>query len=76
MDNKVQLRKIVSPFDSIGGLSSIDRTASNFTNATKNVQKIKRLIDAGQYDTDLAKYISRMLSLVFQGMTENIDTKE
>lgn len=45
IDNEVQLGKTVSPSDSIGRPSSIDRTASNFTNATKKVQKIKRLID-------------------------------
>ena len=45
IDNEVQLGKTVSPSDSIGRPSSNDRTASNFTNATKKVQKIKRLID-------------------------------
>ena len=37
---------------------------------------MKRLINTGEYDADLTKYISGMLNLVFQGMIENINTKE
>ena len=76
IDNKVLLEKIVSPFDSISGSSSTDRTASNFTNATEKVRKIKRLINTGEYDADLAKYIPGMLNLLFQGIIENIIRKE
>ena len=76
IDNEVQLGKTVSAFDTNGQLSSIDRTASKFINATEKVQKIKRLINTGEYATDLSKYIPKMLNLVFQGMIENIDTKE
>ena len=76
IDNEVQLGKTVSLFDTTGQSSSIDRTASNFLNATEKVQKIKRLINTGEYDADLAKYIPGMLDLVFQVMIENIDTKE
>ena len=42
----------------------------------KKKQEIKKLVNAREYDTNLTKYISRMLNLVFQGMTENINTKE
>ena len=76
IDNKVPLEKIVSPFDSISGSSSTDRTASNFTNATEKVHKIKRLINTREYDADLAKYIPGMLNLLFQGIIENIIRKE
>ena len=76
IDNKVPLEKIVSPFDSISGSSSTDRTASNFTNATEKVHKIKRLINTIEYDADLAKYIPGMLNLLFQGIIENIIRKE
>ena len=76
IDNEVRLAKTVSPFESIGRSSSIDRTAVNFTNATEKIQKIKRLIDTREDDADLAKYISGMLNLIFQGMIENINTKE
>ena len=76
IDNKFLLEKIVSPFDSISGSSSTDRTASNFTNATEKVRKIKRLINTGEYDADLAKYIPGMLNLLFQGIIENIIRKE
>ena len=46
-----------------------------FFTRLKNFKK-KMLINTGKYDTDLARYISGMLELVFQGMIENIDTKE
>ena len=32
--------------------------------------------NTGEYDADLVKYIPGMLDLVYQGMIENIDTKE
>ena len=53
--NEVQLGSAVSPFDATGQYSLIDRSASNFLNATEKVQKIKRLINTGEYDADLAK---------------------
>ena len=76
IDHDIQLGKTVSPFGSIGGSSSVDRIASKFTTATEKVNKIKRLINTGEYDADLAKYIPRMLNLIFQGIIEDIDTKE
>ena len=38
-ETEINLSKTVSPFDSIGSSSSIDRTALNFLNATEKVQK-------------------------------------
>ena len=76
IDNEVQLGKTVSPFDTTGQSSSIDRTGSNFINAIEKVQKIKRLINTREYDAELAKYIPGMLELVFQGMIEIVDAKE
>ena len=38
---EIELDKIVSPFDSIGASSAIDRTASNFLNAVEKVKKEK-----------------------------------
>ena len=74
--SEVQLGKTVSPFNTTGQSSSIDRTTSNFINAMEKVQKIKRLINTEEYDTELAKYIPGILELAFQGMIENVDTKE
>ena len=73
---EINLGKTVSPFDSIGSSSAIDRTASNFSNASENVQQIKKLIKAGENDADIAKYIPGALKLVYQEMLEDIDTKE
>ena len=39
--DEVQLGSTVSPFDATGQSSSIDRTVSNFLNASEKVQKIK-----------------------------------
>ena len=72
IDNKVQ----VSLFDTTGQSSYVDRTASNFISTSEKVQKLKRLINTGEYNADIAKYIPGMLELAFQGMIENIDLKE
>ena len=73
---EINFSKTVSPFDSIGSSSAIDRTVSNFLNASKKVQKIKKLIKTGEYGADIAKYIPGMRELVYQGMLEDIDTRE
>ena len=48
IEDEVQLDKTVSPFDTTGYSSSVDRTASNFINASEKVQKIKQLINTGE----------------------------
>ena len=58
--------KRVSPFDSTEASSAVNRAASNFLNATEKVQKIRKLIETREYDTDIAKYIPGILKLVFQ----------
>ena len=73
---KTNLGKTVSPLDSIVSSSAIDRTASDFLNTTEKVQKICKLIQTEEYDTDIVKYIPGRLELVYQGMLEDIDTKE
>ena len=37
---------------------------------------MKELISTGKYDEDIARYIPGILELKFQGMLEDIDTKE
>ena len=76
ISDEVQLGSIDSPFNATGQSSSINRSASNFLNASEKVHKIKRLINTEEYDTDLAKYIPGMLDLVYKRIIENIDTKE
>ena len=73
---EVDIGNTVSPFNSIGKLSAIDRCASNYTNARAKVQKIRQLISTGTYDADIAKYIPGTLDLVYQGILEDIDIKE
>ena len=76
ISNDISLRKTVSPIDSTRASPDIDRTESNFLNATEKVHKIRKLIETREYDNDIAKYIHGTLELVFQGMIEDIDTKE
>ena len=74
--DEIHLGATVSLFDSVGGSSVIDRTASNHNDAKEKVKKIRELIKTGKYDTDVAKYIPGVLEMVYQGMLEDIDTKE
>ena len=46
--DNVHLGQTVSAFDSAGGVSSIDRTASNFDTAGEKVKKLKRFLDRGR----------------------------
>ena len=62
---EVELVKTVSPLDSIGVPSTIDRSTSNYLNAAEKVQKYRKLISTGTYDADIAKYIPRTLDLVY-----------
>ena len=73
---EIELGKTVSPFDSISTSSAIDRTASNYTEASDKVRKIRKLIKTGTYDADIVQYIPGTLNLVFQGMPQDINTKE
>ena len=62
--------------DSIGQSAVINRTASNFNNANEKVQKIKRIINTGEYDKVVARYIPGTLDLAYQVILENIDARE
>ena len=62
---EVALVKTVSPLDSIGPSSAIDRSTSNYLNTAEKVQKYKKLISTGTYDADIAKYIPGILDLVY-----------
>ena len=56
--------------------TAIDRTVSNYNDAKDKVQKIRDLVNTGRCDKDLAKYIPGLIEPTFQGMLEDIDTKE
>ena len=40
------------------------------------MKKLREPINPGKYDEDVAKYIPGLLELKFQGMLEDIDTRE
>ena len=69
-------RQTANPIESVGGSSAIDRTALDFDNASLKVKKIKKLINTGEYDADVARYIPGTLDLAFQGMICKISTIE
>ena len=64
------------PFKSVEKSTAIDKMASDFDNTSLKVKKIRRLIEKGIYDVDIARYIPGTLDLVFQGMIERVKTIE
>ena len=57
---EIKLGKTISPFNSIGSSSAIDRTAPVFLNASQNVQKKKQKLIDTEYDADIANiYLER-----------------
>ena len=51
---EITLGKTVSLFDSTGASSAINKTASNYLNASEKVRKLRKVIDTGTYDADIA----------------------
>ena len=70
------LEQIVSPYEDAGRSSTIDRTSSNYTDAKEMAKKIRERINTGKYAEDITRYIPGLLELKFQGMLEDIDTRE
>ena len=70
------LGETLNPYDNARRSTAIDRTASNYNDAKEKVQKIRDLTNMGKYNADLAKYIPGLLELAFQGMLDDIDTRE
>ena len=57
ISKNIYLGKTVSPFESIGDSKAIDRTASYFLNTDQKFEKIKGLVNKGEYDEYVARYI-------------------
>ena len=70
----IDIGKNISAFESIGHIPSIDKKASDFDKASTKVKKLKRLIDTGEYDANIARYIPGTLELAYQGMLDDIKT--
>ena len=73
ISDRLFLGETLNPYENVRRSTA---TASNYNDAKEKVQKIRDLIEIRKYDANLAKYIPRMLELAFQGMLEDIDTKE
>ena len=76
ISNRVFLWQTVSPFDDVGNSSVIDGTASNYSDEKGKVRKIRELISTGKCNADIARYIPGIIEMKFQGMVEDIDTRE
>ena len=76
ISNNVKIESLVTPLQSIGKSPAVEKTTSDFDNANLELKKIRRLIEQGIYNADIACYIPRMLDLVFQGIIEKIMTIE
>ena len=73
---QVDIGKNVSAFESIGHVPSIDKTVSDFEKADTKVKKLKRIVDTGEYDDNIARYIPGTLELAYKGMLDDIKTIE
>ena len=74
--HEVHIGDLVTPLKSVGKLDAFDKTASDFDNASLKVTKIRRLIEKGIYDAEIARYIPGTLDLVFQGNFEKVKAIE
>ena len=76
ISNDVKMGSLVTLFQSVGKSPPVDKTASDFDNANLKVKKIRRLIEWGIYNADIARYITATLDLAFQRLIEKIMTIE
>ena len=67
---QADIGKNVSATESVGHVPFIDKTASDFEKADTKVKKLKRLIETGEYDANIARYIPGTLELAYQGMLD------
>ena len=71
ISDDVKIGSLVTPFQSVGKSPAVDKTVSDFGNANLKVKKIRRLIECGVYDVNIARYIPGTLDLMFQEMIDN-----
>ena len=76
ISDKNTLGDTLNPINDIRRFTAIDRATSNYNDAKEKVQKIRDLINMGEYDADLVKYIPGLADLAIQGMLDDIDTRE
>ena len=76
ISDKLLLGKNVSSFENTGESDAIDWTASNYHDTKEKDKKIRELINTGNYDADIAKYIPGVLEMKYQGMLEDIHIRQ
>ena len=70
ISDKNTLADTLNPINDARRSTAIDRTTSNYNDAKEKVQKIRDLINMGEYDADLAKYIPGLMDLAIQWMLD------
>ena len=75
IDHDIKLGKTASPFDSIGGASAIDLTASKFSNPKKKVQNIRKLIETGNMALTLMNIYVVLSSSCFKEYLKTLTLK-
>ena len=73
ISNNVKIGSLVAPFQSVRKSLAVKKTASDFDNTNLKIKKIRRLIEQGINDVDIACFIPGTLDLGFQGMIEKIN---
>ena len=58
--HEVHIGDLVTPLKSVGKLDAFDKTASDFDNASLKVTKIRRLIEKGIYDAEIARFSGKV----------------
>ena len=53
------------PLDDVDLSSTIDRAASDYTDTGEKFEKIREFIRTGNYDADIARYISGVLKSLY-----------
>ena len=76
INDRNTLGKTLNPYDNARRSTVISRTSSNYNDAKEKVQKIRDLINMGKCHADLAKYITGLLELAFQGVLDDTNTRE
>ena len=76
ISDRAFIGQTVSAYEDADDSSVIDRTTLNYNDANERVHKIMELINTGKHDEDIAKYIPNLLEMKFEGMLEDIDTRE
>ena len=82
ISDRVFLGQTASHYENAGQSSAIDRTSSNYNVVKEKIKIMSKFISTGKYDKDMHHMTSKIHpwsfrpKVSFQGMLEDIDTRE